>query len=147
MSTYSKAYIITGTSPATASTAVVGSPTGDLSFYDAIEVIATLTGATGGTLDVYLQKTNDGGTTWHDYAHWTQIAGAAAAITVRNCFSRNTQATTPVAIGSGLTPALAANTFVGGEFGDSLRCVCTAGGGTSAGAVVTIRISGTRVGV
>lgn len=147
MSTYSKTYIITGTTPAAASTAVVGAITGDLSYFDAIAVKATLAGATGGTLDVYLQTSSDDGTTWDDYAHYTQIAGSAAATVTRNCFSRSTQATTPVAIGSGLSPALAANTFLGGEFGDRMRCVCAAGVGTSAGAAITIRISGTRVGI
>jgi hypothetical protein len=57
---------ITGTSPSSASTAVLGTAVFGLSDCDIIRVYATLQGATGGTLDVYLQTSFDGGTTWYD---------------------------------------------------------------------------------
>lgn len=139
----SQSHQITGTSPAAQGTAVVGSVTGQLGQYDGLSIIATLEGATGGTLDVYLQYSPDQGTTWIDYAHFPQLAaGAASSIRVWNV-SRVAQQLTLTTVGSGSSPALAANTILGGEFGDRMRCVCVAGASTSVGASVVIKILGT----
>ncbi len=40
--------------------------------------VTTLSGGTSPTLDVYVQTTDDGGTTWFDVAHFTQATGATA---------------------------------------------------------------------
>ena len=139
------AFTITGTTPAAPGTAVVGAPAVFPSFIDATEsldVCAQLVGATGGTLDLYLQTSPDAGTTWFDYAHLAQLAAGAAASSVRFGVSRYAQALTPVVVGKNLTPALAAATVVGGPFGDRMRLVAVAGAGTTAGATITFQLRG-----
>lgn len=139
------AFSIVGTTPAAASTAAVGVPAVFAQFLDAIESLdidADLIGATGGTLDLYLQTSVDGGTNWYDYAHLTQLAAGAAASHVRFGVTRHAQALTPVVVGKNLTPALAAGTVVGGPFGDRMRLVAVAGAGTTAGAAISIFMRG-----
>jgi hypothetical protein len=104
-----KTFVITGTSPGSPSTAVVGSPALFGSFFEdveAIDVLAVIQGATGGTLDLYLQTSPDGGTTWIDYVHFTQLAAAAAATTKRFGTTRHVQPAL-TAVGTGNSPALA----------------------------------------
>jgi hypothetical protein len=137
------AYTISGTTPAAPGTAAVGSPVVFGTFLDAVEsldVNAQLVGATGGVLDLYLQTSPDGGTTWFDYAHFAQLAAGAAAIKVRFGVARHGQQLTIATVGTGLTPALAVATVVGGPFGDRMRLVAVAGASTSAGAAITIQI-------
>lgn len=140
---------ISGTTPAAASTAVVGVPAVFATFEDmpeSLDVEAALVGATGGTLDLYLQTSPDGGTTWVDYAHFAQLAAGAAASFVRFGVARHAQQTTITTVGRALVPALAVGTVVGGPFGDRMRLVAVAGAGTSAGAAITIllRVQGTQ---
>jgi hypothetical protein len=99
--------------------------------YNAMLVFASLASHTGGTIDVYLQDSFDGGTTWLDCAHFTQVGAAstrkeAAAIQLSS---------TLVAIGSGTvgTPGvgLAAATLRSAPWGPLLRIVAVTGGGTS----------------
>jgi hypothetical protein len=135
--------VITGASPASASTAVIGA-VGGLQIYDSLQIIATIQGATGGTLDLYLQSSVDG-TSWYDYVHFAQFAAAAAALTRFISVSRHGQVTTLTAIGSGTSPALAVNTVLGGDFGTRLRLLAVAGASTSAGAAQAIVINGTRL--
>jgi hypothetical protein len=136
---------ITGTSPASASTAAVGDVLSGLQQFDELFIDAALVGATGGTLDVYIQrklKTD----VWADWAHFPQLASGAAAVKYS---VPNGRGTTIVVVGGGTdatpAPALAANTFLGGHPGDILRCVCVAGASTSVGAAVAIRITGRAV--
>lgn len=140
----SEGHVFSDTSPAAAGTAVSASKAGALQRFGALTIIATLTGATGGTLDVYLQVSPDAGTSWYDYAHYAQISGSAAAVTKVITVSRHAQQTSITTIGTDLTPALAANSVVGGDFGDMMRVLFVAGAGTSAGAVQTIKVIGTR---
>lgn len=139
---------IAATSPASASTAV-GGIFERLDEFDSLVILAVLTGATGGTLDVYLQvatKEDDGADTeWVDYAHFAQISAAAAAITRLWSVTRLAQVTSIATVGKGTSPALAANTILGGEFGSRMRILFVAGASTSAGAVQTIDIIGTRI--
>lgn len=135
-------HLISDTSPAAASTAA-GGHIGMLQNYEALSIRATLTGPTGGTLDVYLQTSVDG-TEWRDYAHFTQIAAAAAAVTIGFSVSRSGQQTSILTIGKDLTPALAANAVIGGDFGNQMRALYVAGAGTSAGAAQVIRITGVQ---
>lgn len=139
----SQLYTITGTSPSSATTAVIGNFVGGLQIYDSLQIIAIIQGATGGTLDLYLQSSVDG-STWYDYAHYAQLAAAAASTTRTITVSRAQQQLTATAIGSNTSPALAANTFLGGDFGSRIRLLAVAGAGTSAGAVQTIKIAATR---
>lgn len=137
---------LTATSPSAASTAAGSAavPLG-LSRFDAIAVEVTLTGATGGTLDVYLQVSHDynpsapTAATWWDYMHFTQLAAAAAAVSYRvDPALTNTVST----VGKGAVPALSAGTCAGGYWGDAVRVLFVAGAGTSAGASQTINFVG-----
>lgn len=139
---------ISGTSPAAAGQAVVGKAIGGLEEYDDFVICAQLVGATGGVLDVYLQRKIDTDV-WVDWAHFTQLTNGNAA--VKYVVAALPPATSaPVAVGvtkdDGTTgaPALAANAIVAGHPGGNVRCVCVAGAGTSAGALVDIRIMAHR---
>lgn len=143
------------TSPATASTAassaavagssgaagIASSSPVDLDSFTSLSVHAQLVGATGGTLDVYLQTSHDFGTTWVDYAHFTQLAAGGAAVKYTFAASQGGQQLTPTTHGVGTTPALAANTVVGGAWGDRFRLVMVAGVSTTAGAAVVVHLS------
>ncbi len=137
-------HAIADTSPAAASTAI-GDTVGGLSKYDAITILGTLQGGTGGTLDVYIQTSFDAGVTWYDYVHFAQKADGAAATTVAVSFPpAGVTALTAIGKGSLSTPSvgLAANTVIGGVWGDMMRAVYVAGAGTSAGTAQTISIVG-----
>ena len=144
----SKTFTIADVSPAAASTAI-GDVVMGLNAYDAFLIDADLVGATGGVLDVYLQR-KIADNVWRDWLHFTQLTAGAAAVR----YSVSTApgiANTIVAVGTGTdsaaTPALAANTFIGGHPGDAVRAVYVAGASTSAGASITIRIRGWQRGV
>lgn len=133
---------LNSTSPASATTAV-GATLAGLDAFETLTIFATLTGATGGTLDVYLQMSPDAGTTWVDYIHYAQILAAAGAASKLITVTRLTNSgTAPIAVGTGTTPALAANTIVGGNWGDRLRVLYVAGASTTAGAAQVIQIVG-----
>lgn len=127
------------TSPAAAST-VAQTPVRGFGPFRDLWIYAELTGATGGTLDIYLQTTYDGGTTWVDYAHFPQLAAGAGVILRTWAVSARAQQTTLTTVGKGTSPALAANTIVGGMFGDQFRVVAVAGAATSAGAAQVIQL-------
>ena len=130
---------ITGTSPAAAST-VAGATQEGLGEAVSLTIVATLAGATGGTLDVYLQTSYDDGTTWYDMAHFPQLAGGAASSVRVWHVTRQEPLSTLTTIGSALVPALAANTVLN-HWGNKIRSVYVAGGGTSAGAAVNIKLA------
>jgi len=109
-----------------------------------LSIFSTLQGATGGTLDVYIQYSPDGGTTWVDYAHFPQLAAGAGATSRVWSASKNAQQTTLTSVGTGASPALGANTIVGGDWGDRLRVVAVAGASTSAGALQTLLVVATQ---
>jgi hypothetical protein len=132
--------IISDTSPSSASTAA-GDIVSGLANFDALTIIANLVGATGGTLDVYLQTSWDGGTTWYDWAHFPQLAAGAAAINY-TISAPSSGDPSPIVVGKNTTPALAANSVVGSVWGPQLRALYVAGSSTSAGAAVTITICG-----
>lgn len=140
-----KHHPISDTSPG-AESVVAGSSVSGLSHYDHIQVYAALVGATGGTLDVYLQRKVNA--TWVDWAHFTQLASGAPA--VKYSFSANAAMNTVTdtnrisTIGVDLTPALGSGVIVGGHPGDEVRAVYDAGSSTSEGAAVSIVITGTR---
>jgi hypothetical protein len=135
------------TSPASAITTVSATTIYGLVDLDSITVYATLTGGTGGNLDVYLQTSWDGGTTWYDLVHFPQKAAASAATTVAVTFEHG-GVSVPVAVGNGSVgtpaPAIAVNTATGWTFGPALRAVYVAGASTSAGAAQSIAVYGYR---
>lgn len=113
----------------------------DVSLYQSITVSAILVGATGGTLDVWLQNSHDDGTTWFDYAHWPQVAAGAAELDVVWSASQGAQQTTMTTVGKNLFPLLAANVVIGGPWGGRFRLIMKSGVGTTAGSVVIITIA------
>jgi len=138
--------VISDTSPAAPGT-VVGSIIGGLGDFDSFRIDALLTGATGGPLDVYLQRelaTN----VWADWLHYTQIATGASAVMVTalagaSVVSADVLALTTIGFGTTAAPgvALAAGKFIGGHPGSRVRAVYVAGASTSAGAAQLIRFT------
>lgn len=150
-------FIFSETSPSAASTVASSQPVqdaasylpagvaGPLDDYDAIEVIAELVGATGGTLDIYVQQNPSGdGVTWFDIVHFTQLAAAASAVKYEASISLYNNITTPVTVGKNTSPALAAGSNVNGPFSDRVRLLMVAGSGTSAGAAVKVTVCAQR---
>lgn len=130
---------ISATSPAAASTVASTATATGLDSFSSVEIVATLQGATGGTLDVYVQKLLDG--VWYDYAHFAQRAAGAAAVT----YTATPALTNSIAtVGTGTSPALVAGTCAGGRPGTALRLLFVAGAGTSLGAVQTVKVAGYR---
>lgn len=113
---------------------------GPMQDYDAVDVIAELKGATGGTLDVYVQISPDDGANWYDIIHFQQLAPGAATAYYQSPISNATTTTSPVTVGKGLNVALAPNVTVNGAFSDRLRLVLVAGVSTTAGAPVVVRV-------
>jgi hypothetical protein len=138
---------ISENSPDAASTAPSATVLLGLDLFESVMIVATLQGATGGALDVYLQvrtKNQDSQPDeWVDYAHFAQIAAAAGATTKLWSVTRAAQVTTAATVGKNASPALAANTILGGEFGSEMRALFVAGSGTSAGAAQIIDVIGT----
>src|SRR5687768_12472025 len=131
---------LASTSPAAAGTSAAASASG-FGEADSLTVVATLAGATGGTLDVYLQTSYDGGTTYVDFCHFPQLAAAAASSIRIWHITRNLAQTTLTTVGSGTTPVLAANAIVGGCWGNHMRLLFVAGASTSAGAAQSVTIA------
>lgn len=50
----------------------------------------------GDTLDVYVQTSPDGGTTWDDFVHFTQVLGNGGAKKFTAAWSRDIAPTTPM---------------------------------------------------
>jgi hypothetical protein len=145
-------FTISDTSPATASTAI-GSYAKGLLAYDWFTIDALLVGATGGTLDVYLQRqvateAEVTGEVWVDWLHFTQLAAGAAAVrySVQSGSTSTIATVASATLASAGTPVLSAGSFIGGHPGDKVRAVYVAGASTSAGAAVKIYITGWRAG-
>lgn len=138
---------LTEATPGSASTAAGASITG-LDKYSAVRFEVTITGGTGGTLDVYLQrqcgKDGSGNQQWVDFVHFPQVA----ATVVKRYSASSMTSTSIVEVGGGTDAApgvaLAANTNVGGHPGSVIRPVYVAGAGTSVAGSCTIRVFGTK---
>ena len=142
---FQRIFAIADTSPASASTAA-GTTIRGLAAFDMFMIDAALVGATGGTLDVYLQRNIAqiaDTAVWRDWLHFTQLASGAAAIKYSLSCGRNA-VNTIVTVGEGTSVVLASGSFVGGHPGDSVRALYVAGASTSAGAAVAITITGIR---
>ena len=121
-----------------------GVATGQMDDYVGLYFEAVLVGATGGTLNVYCQNSPDMGLTWYDYVSFSQLAAGAGQTRAVGSASMSAQNISLAAVGVNLTPLLAAGTFLGGAWGDRFRLVMVAGSGTTAGALVSVRIVGQR---
>lgn len=138
-----RVFPIADTTPAAAST-VVGSSVTGLSEYPFLRVDADLVGATGGALDVYLQRLVAPGY-WTDWLHFAQLASGASAIRYSVIATPGLSTTiTTSNKGSDVTPAvsLAPATFLGGHPGNTVRAVYVAGASTSAGAAISVYLTG-----
>ena len=129
---------ITGNSPATESTAVVGDEVAGLSQFSEVCATATYAGNAGGTLLVRLQRFDDILSTWVDWVAFAQAAAGSAAATYSAATSA--EPTSVVVVGTGTSPALAASTVTGGHPGDRVRCIAASGASTSAGTAITISL-------
>lgn len=131
---------ISGSAPSTATTAAVGGEQDGFSAWQFMSVTATYTGNTGGTLNVYVQRFDASIDAWVDWIAFPQAAdGAAAATYVVSPMAAPQDIYT---VGTGLTPALAADSFTGGLAGEKLRVIATSGAGTTAGASISVSFVG-----
>jgi hypothetical protein len=110
-------------------------------------VEAHLVGATGGTLDVWLQR-KAGPNLWVDWVHFAQLAAGASAIhysfIVKNTATAAGALGAVTTVGNDATPAVGAGTglITNNHPGDAVRVVFVAGASTSAGAAQKITIWG-----
>lgn len=144
MAGHSEYFTISDTSPA-AEGAAAGDVLTGLDRWRITQIYAALVGATGGTLDVYLQRKANG--VWVDWVHFTQLAAGAPAIKYSIPVEAATKVTANhiVTVGAGTSPVLATGAFAGGQPGESVRAYYVAGASTSAGAAVTIILTGQRL--
>jgi len=113
-------------------------PIRGLESFGSIVTIATLIGATNGTLDVYVQSLM-GDDQWWDCIHYPQLAaGFNQIVYIQNLIRFGAQG--PTATGPTLFPALAANAAVFGNIGSALRFVAVSGAGTTAGADIELKV-------
>lgn len=132
-------HTLTATSPATASTAASTEVLVNLERYERITIDLDVQGATGGTLDIVVQRYAGG--QWRDWFRLAQLAAGASAAHYTYTPAANQAAT---AVGVGTTPVIAANTWLGGYQGGRLRFLFVAGAGTSAGASQSMVVTGWR---
>lgn len=140
-------FILTGTSPAAAGTALVGAAQGGLERYSGLRIDAIIIGGTGGTVDLYLQRWLTTGI-WLDWCHFPQVAAGVTklyscligveAAGATSSIIQVGQTTDDPTVGALVLPA---NTFIG-AITDKIRMVAVAGAGTSAGAVQTVYVTG-----
>jgi hypothetical protein len=136
------------TSAAAAGTSVLQVIDG-LARFDAFTIDALVQGATGGTLDLYLQRLVDssGPGVWFDWARIAQLAAGAAAKAYSLGFDTGAAAPAITNVGQFTTAGagtavLAAGSIAPVHPGDQLRVVGVAGAGTSAGAALSFYVSG-----
>lgn len=132
-------FTISGTTPAAPGTAVVGTAIQFDRDVETLDIIASLVGATGGVLDLYLQTSEDD-TTYTDFLHFAQLGAGAAATIRRIILNRGQPASAITAVGQGTTPALAANTVLSGISGKYVRLLAVAGASTTAGGAQSIKL-------
>ena len=144
------------TTPNAAGTVASSKPTGGVGLpgvaagldeFTSLSIEANLIGATGGTLDVFIQYNPSGDrVSWIDYAHFNQLAAGAGVLKVVASCATGAQNLTLVTVGTNLSPLLAAGTVLGGGWGDAFRLVFVAGAGTTAGAAIQVIIAAQRLG-
>jgi len=132
--------LYSGTSPAEAGYAV-GEAVSGFAKCQWIAVLATITGATGGTIDVIIDHSPDGGSNWYELVHLPQSAAAAAVKTVS---WEPGSGGTCVVVGKNQTTAavLASGASSGEMWFDTMRVRLIAGTSTSAGAVQSVKVVG-----
>ena len=136
---------LTDTSPAAAGVAHGADTLSGCAGWDMLTFILEGLGATGGALVVRVQdQPNVTLATFYDLAAFNSIAAAAAAAdSIQRMHTSLTGV--PNKIGSADAPKLVAGTIAGGLWGDVIRLSYEALAGTSAGAVQTVRVFGSKV--
>ncbi len=138
--------VLTATSPAAPGVAFANVEAIGLDDFSSISVRITQQGATGGTLNIGLWVSFDGGTTYYEWFRTTDITAAAAASTV--VVHPHTGTGAPVATGKWTAgtpvPVLTKGAVAPGLWGSRMKVCFEAGGGTSAGAAQTIIVEGHR---
>ena len=139
-----ESFDISGTSPASAST-IAGAMCSGLAHWNGLRVEAQLVGATGGTLNVYLQR-KVAANLWVDWVHFPQLTAGAGAVAYSFCVQSSTPSSgTLTAITTRGTDAAPSPGMAEGldlvHPGDMVRVVYVAGASTSAGAVCKIYVS------
>jgi hypothetical protein len=139
MPTISRVYpAVTVASPATSgyATSIVAR---GLSQYDLVTVRAALGSPNNaGTLDVALQRSFDGGTTWSEWCRFPQVGVSGAVSSFFVCPSLTGEIKCVSTTSGAIT--IDANTVVGGPVGDQLRCVMLASSATNVSAAQTFYV-------
>lgn len=131
------------TSPAS-NTYQVGTSLPGFSVFKALTFVATITGGTGGALDVLVEHSPNG-TDWYEFVHFTQVA---AATTKTYVFATALSGASNVNVGKNnasgstltTTMTLTAGNGAGGPWFDKFRVRYVAGSGTSAGAAQSLGV-------
>lgn len=130
-----KSFSISGTTPSSQSVAQLGSSVSGLDQYSCFKFWLVISvRPTGGAVTFYLQSSFNG-TTWFDVASLATINTGASGVTVQ-VPTAPVGTGAPLAVGSGLTPAVSGNALV--PVGPMLRILASGASGTTAGATVTI---------
>lgn len=127
--------VMTVDSTAVASTRVAGTAV-DAQKYDAFTLIAELAGVGGITCDIWVEESWDGGTTWFEVAHFTQLGASAAAVVYR-CSPPLDATVRTIGKNTTTNGTLAAGTVCSGPWGPQLRLVSRTGAGTPSGGTIT----------
>lgn len=121
--------------------APLGVAEGNFDDFVSMRMEADLQGVTGGNLDVYVQSFWLGH--WYDLAHFPTIA-AGTPLAHYAFIAGPGYVQTAQQFGIDLTPALAANTILGGPWGEKLRLLMVTGGGTASFVSVAVRLIAQR---
>lgn len=112
----------------------IGGPMDDS---DGIMLAVDIGSPSGGTLDVFVQRSEDQGVSFRDFCHFPQQAAAGAAKSYLVGMSLGTNSPSPFSIGTG-NGSLSANALVPGAYGDRFRLLFVAGAGTNASTTVKV---------
>lgn len=124
---------------------VIGPAVGGAEEATRVTVDAYLVGATGGTLDVYIQRELSVGVdNWADWIHFTQVAAGGAAVNYTIDCAQCAEAV-PIAVGTG-TASTTAHALAAGKVAASLpngrvRMVLVTGASTSSAVTPTVRLT------
>lgn len=151
-------YIFNETSPAAVGTAVSSKPVSSTANYNVagvagpvddsfgMQVTAVVGDPVGGALDLYVQTSPDDGAHWFDQIHFASFSSGTGGVQVATLSAISQPASAaPVAVGTGLAPALVADTVVQGMGFNRLRLLMVAGSGTTAGTSVTVYVVPQRI--
>ena len=133
--------VISGDAPDSNTSAVLGDAQSGMENWVLTNISCTISGQVGGTLDLYLQRFDDGLGVWVDWVHFAQVAAGASDVTYM--IPGTVAAADIYTVGVGTTVALAADAYTGGHQGSQVRAYAVCGTGTSTGATVTCSLLGT----